>query len=169
MSNRFSTGKIYAIKCRTTGHVYYGSTVNTLSYRLSMHKREYRKYLNGKYPYTTSFQILEKDNYFIELVENYPCESFQQLLSRESHYINSFACVNRLGKHNNTTFQCERCLLYTTPRKENLRRHLQKQKDCYCGSDRPTRDELVLGLSKCSLTKVEKDNLTESLYYPLDS
>ena len=93
----YQNSKIYRIVCNTTGLTYYGSTCeNTLARRLSKHKAKYNQYLNGKKIFITSFDILKNNNYEIILVENYPCNSKDELHSRERFYIENNECVNKV-------------------------------------------------------------------------
>ena len=93
----YQLGKIYRIVCNTTGLTYYGSTCeDTMAKRLSHHKDSYKRYLNGNYGFTTSFEILKNENYEIILVENFPCNSKDQLHARERFYIESNECVNKI-------------------------------------------------------------------------
>jgi hypothetical protein len=64
---------------------------------LAGHKRYYKKWLITKKLYTTSFKIIEKDfeNCYIELVENYPCNSKNELCRREGEIIRATTCVNK--------------------------------------------------------------------------
>jgi len=91
----YKNGKIYRIVCNETGLCYVGSTTQTLTKRLSRHKLNFRQYLNEKYHYVSSFDILEKNNYDIVLIEEYPCENKNQLHKRERHYIETMDCVNK--------------------------------------------------------------------------
>ena len=60
----YANGKIYKIECLTTGLIYVGSTTKErLSQRMVEHRKKYKRHLKGKYPYTTSFKVLENDNY----------------------------------------------------------------------------------------------------------
>ena len=62
----YELAKIYKIVCNKTGMVYIGSTCQRLlSQRLSGHVRGYRQWKNGKIYYTTSYRIIENDDYFI--------------------------------------------------------------------------------------------------------
>ena len=64
--------------------------------RLAGHKKAYKRYKDGKIKKkVTSFQILENNNYEIVLIENYPCESKDQLHKRERHHIENNLCVNK--------------------------------------------------------------------------
>ena len=93
----YQLGTIYRIVCNTTGLTYYGSTCeNTLARRLSKHKALFKLYLNGNFSYITSFELLKNNNYEIILVESYPCNSKDELHSRERFYIENNECVNKL-------------------------------------------------------------------------
>ena len=91
----YSKAKIYKIYSYENDDVYYGSTIETLSQRMSKHRCHYKKYKEGKGSYYTSYQILELTSAKIELIENYPCNSKEELLQREGYYITNNNCVNR--------------------------------------------------------------------------
>ena len=91
----YSKSKIYKIVCNITGLIYIGSTSQTLCQRLQEHKRCYKKFLNEKYNYTTSFKIIENNNYDIILLEDFPCERKEQLHARERFWIENTECVNK--------------------------------------------------------------------------
>jgi len=91
----YSKAKIYKIYSYENDDVYYGSTCETLSRRMAGHRRHFKMYKNGKYYYITSFKILELTTAKIELVENYPCNSKEQLLQREGFYIRNNDCINK--------------------------------------------------------------------------
>jgi len=80
----YSEGKIYKIVCNITGEIYIGSTITTLNIRLAHHKCDVCK----------SKQILERGDYKILLIENYPCKTKQDLLWRERYYIEKLDCIN---------------------------------------------------------------------------
>jgi hypothetical protein len=95
-TNKYQNGKIYKIVCDTLNLTYYGSTIqSTIARRLTGHIRSYKHYQNEKGPYTTSFELFENNNYNIFLVENFPCNSKDELLSRERFYIENNECVNK--------------------------------------------------------------------------
>jgi len=84
--NKYNNGKIYKIVDNTNDNVYYGSTVKTLEERLTTHKF---------YKSCRSKLIIDNGDYNIILVENYPCESKEQLELRERYYIENNKCVNK--------------------------------------------------------------------------
>ncbi len=96
-NEKYQKGKIYKIVDNGYNMTYYGSTIEKyLCNRMSKHKRKYKLY-REKNEYT-SFIIFEKygiENCKIELVENYPCNSKEELLKREGYYIKNNECVNK--------------------------------------------------------------------------
>ena len=91
----YKQGKIYKIECNITGLVYIGSTCKKkLSGRMTGHRSQYKKYLNRKGKYYSSFRVMENKDYDIILIEDYPCDSKDQLFARERYYTNKIECVN---------------------------------------------------------------------------
>jgi hypothetical protein len=94
--NKYNNSKIYRIVSNVSDDVYYGSTTEpTIARRLAKHVGNYKCYLNGKSNFTTSFKILETNDYDIILVENVNCETKEQLHQRERFYIENNNCVNK--------------------------------------------------------------------------
>jgi hypothetical protein len=96
----YSNGKIYSIRSHQTDKVYIGSTTLSLSARMGEHRRTHRYYLTGggvgKKSGCKSTEIIAFDDAYIELVEEYPCETKEQLLKREGEIIRATAnAVNR--------------------------------------------------------------------------
>ena len=91
----YSNGKIYRLYCNITKKCYVGSTTQSLSKRLSQHKQNYKCFLNGKYHFVSSFEILENNDYVIVLIENYECKNKEELFKRERFYIEQMECVNQ--------------------------------------------------------------------------
>ena len=93
----YSQGKIYTIRSYLTDDVYYGSTCQKLSDRLSGHKLSYKRWLKNKVLNNiSSYRIFEKDiDAYIELVELYPCNSKIELHKKEGEIIRQNTCVNK--------------------------------------------------------------------------
>ena len=91
----YKQGKIYKIECNVTGLIYIGSTCKkTLAQRMTNHRSKYKKYLNGKSNYYSSFIVMENGDYDIILIEDFPCNSKDQLFARERYHTNKTECVN---------------------------------------------------------------------------
>jgi hypothetical protein len=90
----YSQGKIYKIVCNKTGLIYIGSTIKTLDERLKRHEEcmniFIRNYKTKKPQFLTSFFILLKKDYKIELIESYPCKSRIELEIKECEYMKLF-------------------------------------------------------------------------------
>jgi len=97
-NNKYQRGKIYKLVDNTSDKVYIGSTCEPiLARRLAIHVSQYRAYSsNGrKTNYVSSFEILKNMDYDIILIENFPCNSKDELLARERFYSDTLECVNK--------------------------------------------------------------------------
>ena len=88
-------GKIYKIVCNITGEVYIGSTTKTLNERLRTHEYDYTHFLRGSSNFVSSFNIIERGDYRIELIEECEVESKDELRRIEGQYQRDFDCVNK--------------------------------------------------------------------------
>ena len=77
MEEGYENGKIYKIVCNITGEVYIGSTKNTLEYRLQRHKMDKT---------CISRNIINRGDYEMKLIKNYPCNSLYELEEEEKKY-----------------------------------------------------------------------------------
>jgi|TARA_R100000081_G_scaffold77619_1_gene44089 flagellar biosynthesis GTPase FlhF len=101
MTKDYSLGKIYKIIDNTSNMFYVGSTCYPkLSQRLAKHRSHLRDYEKGYGTYLTSFEILNNDDYKIVLLENYPCDSIDELKSQEQVWIDKLKCDNMVNKYN---------------------------------------------------------------------
>jgi hypothetical protein len=96
----WSNGKIYRIISNNPeiSVVYYGSTVQKLCKRMASHRGHYKAWCAGKannysiFPYFKQYGI---EQFHIELVEDFPCDNEQQLLTQENVYIRENDCCNK--------------------------------------------------------------------------
>ena len=92
----YENGKIYKLYSPSKNMVYYGSTAEKyLSRRLQSHLSSYKRYKNNTYHYCKSFDVLECEDYKIELVEEISCNNVEQLREREKYYILNNDCINK--------------------------------------------------------------------------
>ena len=92
----YSRGKIYIIRSYQTDQVYIGSTIQPLSNRMVTHRGMYKSYKLGGTNYTSSFEVIQFYDAYIELVENYPCNSNEELHRREGQLIRETEnCCNK--------------------------------------------------------------------------
>jgi len=125
----YANGKIYTIRSHVDPDaVYVGSTCTTLTKRLSAHKGDYLRWQQNqdKHRYSTSVEILKHGDAYIELYEEYPCTSINELRRREGQVIRSMACVNKnVPARTNEQYREE----YKEQINERHRKHYADQKD----------------------------------------
>ena len=91
----YQNGKAYSIVCNITKEQYIGSTILTLEERLRRHNNDYNRWLqDNNNPYTSSFQILERGDFKIILLENCPCNNSNDLRMRERYWYDIIPNVN---------------------------------------------------------------------------
>ena len=94
MSNKYQKGKIYKIVCKVTNKIYIGGTCEKyLSDRLKGHRLAYKYKKDVPNYYCSVFEVLKNNDYYIELIENYPCICKDELSRRERHYIETLENV----------------------------------------------------------------------------
>ena len=95
----YQNGKVYKIESHLGDKVYIGSTTKKyLSQRMTAHRKNYNQWKNHKRDLTTSFLMFDEygvENCNIVLLESYPCNSKDELTSREAHYIRTLQCINK--------------------------------------------------------------------------
>jgi len=92
----YQKGQIYSIRRNKTEDVYIGSTTIKLSQRMSLHRQAFKRWKEKKGPFVTSFHLLEHEDAYIELIENFPCETKYELHKREGQIMRiTDNCVNK--------------------------------------------------------------------------
>ena len=140
----FKLAKIYKIIPLNQDHesdVYIGSTCKpSLAHRMSGHRGSYKHWKNGKYNNVTVFKLFEKygiENLNISLIEEFPCETKDQLRKKEGYYIKAIPCINqRIAGRTSKEFQKQ----YRDNHKDyfeqyykNNKEYLQTKFKCICG------------------------------------
>mmetsp|Transcript_50485 Transcript_50485/g.101556 ORF Transcript_50485/g.101556 Transcript_50485/m.101556 type:complete len:208 (+) Transcript_50485:57-680(+) len=123
----YSKGRIYMICSNVTGLKYIGSTTAySLAHRLSDQSSKCRMFYQfGTGSYATSFDVLKGGvgTYYIELIENFPCTSKDELSKRMGEIIRATDCVNKIIPGRT---QEEYYLECPEKRKETLDRYYKK-------------------------------------------
>jgi predicted GIY-YIG superfamily endonuclease len=93
--DKYQRGKVYAIVCNKTGRRYVGSTCEPkLARRLSSHVQDFKNW-DGEKKCCSSFNIIKDGDYYIVLLESYPCNSRDELRMCEQKHIDLCECVNK--------------------------------------------------------------------------
>ncbi len=94
----YQNGKIYKIVSNQTENIYIGSTTKQyLSQRIGQHLADYKRYLQKKFRYISSFEIVKYDDAKIILIQNFACASKDELRAKEQEIISQYGnlCVNK--------------------------------------------------------------------------
>ena len=91
----YSNGKIYKILNEIDDSCYVGSTIQPLSKIMAWHRDALRNTQMKHRLLYTKMNEYGVDNFFIELIEDYPCESVEQLRKREGEYIRELGTLNK--------------------------------------------------------------------------
>jgi hypothetical protein len=124
----YQQGKIYKLISPHSNKIYIGSTTKQyLSQRLTEHKNKYNLWINNKYHFVSSFDILSLGDVEIILLETYVCNTKDELTARERHWIeqNNELCINKYMPSRN---QKERNNIYYQNNNEEIK---QQTKDYY--------------------------------------
>ena len=100
----YQNSKIYKIVSDNGNKIYIGSTTKQyLSQRMNKHRSDYKEWLKAESSRRTShvrsFDLFEEyglENCKIILIESFPCNSKDELIAQEAHYIRTIECVNKV-------------------------------------------------------------------------
>ena len=91
--NPYERGKIYTIRCRNDDNlIYVGSTIEKLCKRMCKHR-----YDSKIHPEILVYKEVLKsswNDWYIELFENHPCNSKEELLRKEGEVIRKIGSLN---------------------------------------------------------------------------
>ncbi len=106
---KYDNSKIYKIECINAvegdGNIYIGSTTKKyLSQRMVCHRKDYVQWKNGNIKVGKINSFILFDNFGVDhcriiLLETFPCQSKDELTSREAFYIRSMPNVNKMIPH----------------------------------------------------------------------
>jgi len=156
----YENGKIYAIKSYTNKNVYIGSTIKLIEERLNTHVKDLRRYRKGKYHYVSSFEIVQFDNCYIELLEAYPCNTKKELEQREGIWIKKTSnLVNRfIAGSRNEIIECECSGQYLRHHKQ---RHFRSTKHKLYLDNKDNK--VFSDFAEIKKQKVELDSMMDSI------
>ena len=90
----YKNGKIYKILNDMNDEVYVGSTTQSLSKRMAKHRSMLGSKNKINYNIYRQMRELGKEHFYIELIEEYPCDNVEQLRAREGAFIRELGTLN---------------------------------------------------------------------------
>jgi hypothetical protein len=106
------------------------TTKDTVAQRLAQHVYDYKKWKNGKQKFYSSFDIIERGDYAIVLLENYPCENNDQLRAKEQEWKQLIKSNNRYNCFTNRTDYKKN---YYVENIEKIKERQNEKNICECG------------------------------------
>jgi len=94
----YELGKIYRVWDDSFKKCYIGSTIDSLSCRMSKHRSAYKKWLTGEGSHVRVYDLFTEyglNHCNIELLENFPCNTRSELEAREGYHQRLNECINK--------------------------------------------------------------------------
>ena len=96
--SKWNRGKIFAIRSHSTDDIYISSTCQTLARRFEGIKKNFKQYQKTNKNFQPVYDIVGRNDCYIELLEHFNCSSRDELKARENFYIRqtqSNKCLNK--------------------------------------------------------------------------
>lgn len=94
MENKYQNSKIYSIKNTLNDKIYIGSTTVSLSQRMTKHRTSMKCERRGGCLLYQQMRELGVDNFYITLIEKYPCNDIEELRAKEGEWIDKIGTLN---------------------------------------------------------------------------
>ena len=92
----YKNARIYQIRNNVDDDVYVGSTTQTLCKRMAKHRVDMHSKTKLHRPLYIKMKEYGVDCFYIELIEECPCENKEQLRRREGHFIREIGTLNMI-------------------------------------------------------------------------
>ena len=79
---------------------YIGSTIQKLNERINEHKSRYKRWLNKKTHYCSSYEIIKNKDYNVIMIEEVKNETKEECREREQFWINFYGIKNLINYKN---------------------------------------------------------------------
>jgi len=99
MAPNYAQGKVYVIRNEVNDKLYVGSTVRTLAQRMVQHRSVAKTNHPGfaEFPLYVAMSELGIEKFYIELLEDFPCERKEQLNKKEGERIREMKTLAPIG------------------------------------------------------------------------
>jgi len=92
----YKNGRIYKILNYIDDDIYVGSTCQPLSKRMAKHRSSINSTTKGHRALYAKMRELGVEQFYIELIEECPCDNKEQLHKREGEFIREFGTLNHV-------------------------------------------------------------------------
>jgi hypothetical protein len=118
---------------------------------MGSHRRGYKSFQKDMYGKCMSYDLFDEygvENCSIVLIENYPCESKEELLKRERYWIETIECANKRKPIASLEEQKAREKNWREENREKLTEYKNQHFDCECGGKYARKDKATHERSK---------------------
>ena len=123
-------GVVYMLVYQTL--FYIGSTIQDLRRRINDHNSHYKRWLNKKQSYCSSFEIIKNNNYEVIEIEAIEIETEEECREREQFWIEFYGKNNLINNKNANGLDIERIKLNKNEDyKDNKNIYLERRKEYY--------------------------------------
>ena len=133
----YQHGNIYKILNTVDDSCYIGSTIQPLSKRMAHHRKCMNNIAKRHRLLYTKMRDLGVANFYIGLLEDYPCDNVEQLRRREGHFIREIGTLNHMiagrTKQEHRQDNIERILEYQKEYAKQNAEYINTPITCECG------------------------------------
>ena len=130
-SKDYKNGKIYCIRNTINDEIYVGSTTQPLSKRMAKHRQNAKCENKMHRIFYSKVNEIGIEHFYIELIEDCPCDTLEQLRKREGLYIRKIGTLNhKIECRTRHEYNKE----YYEANKDKILEQKKEKMICACGS-----------------------------------
>tara|TARA_R110002126_G_scaffold190896_1_gene339042 strand:+ start:444 stop:890 length:447 start_codon:yes stop_codon:yes gene_type:complete len=105
---------------------YIGSTIRSMNKRMNAHEYQYKRWLDRKSPYCSSFNIIKNENYELIIIEQIKNETVEDCREREQWWIDFYGKENLVNKCNANGWNYENIKEYYNNNKNQIKKQTKE-------------------------------------------
>ena len=107
---------------------YIGSTIQTMNKRMSIHRADLKKYLNGTILTYSPYEIVKNENYEVIIIEEIKNETEEDCREREQWWIDFYGKENLVNKCNSNGWDYENLKITEKKKYEKNKEKIKEKK-----------------------------------------
>ena len=156
----YHKGKIYKILNTIDNEIYVGSTCELLSQRMARHRSDCKR--RAHLPLYKHMNQLGVEHFYIELIEDCPCDRNEELVKREGEIIRSIGTLNKNGtiniKENSTGY-------HRQYRHDNIEKQKEQKHIWYEQNKEQVKEQVKEYYDQNRETIIEQQKIHNKQYY----
>ena len=148
-------GFVYVIKCNETNEIYIGSTIKSLKDRMRIHIQNQN---------CISKQIINRNNYQVNILEHIDCNELKDLRIRERFYYDKVKCINQIKPFSSIEEKKESYKLYQKQYRDMHKEKAKEYNQQYREQNRDKLNEYDANRNKDPIFKEKKQKYNKQYY-----